>query len=141
MHVILGGRYQGKRSYAERLYSHFPAVSDLKSSNMIVPGLVVNVHLGVRRLLTQHTDPCGFFTQRLSVLRECVILCEEICGGIVPVDEFGRLWRDETGRVYQYLAANADIVERVFAGLVLRLKGSDGGNDTGMCCARRGGLS
>ena len=116
MHVILGGRCQGKRAYAERLYSHFPAVSNLEHDNSLSPGLVVNVHLGIRRLLLD-------FAERLSVLRQCVILCEEIGGGIVPVDAFGRLWRDETGRVYQYLASEADIVDRVFAGLVLRLKG------------------
>ena len=123
MHVILGGRFQGKRAYAERLYSHFPAVSDLEDSNSLAPGLVVNVHLGIRRLLTEGADVSSFFTENLQVLRQCVILCTEIGGGIVPVDAFARKWRDETGRVYQYLAAEAEIVDRVFAGLVLRLKG------------------
>ena len=123
MHVILGGRCQGKRAYAERLYSHFPAVSDLEHNNSLSPGLVVNVHLGIRRLLLDGENVSAFFAERLSVLRQCVILCEEIGGGIVPVDAFGRKWRDETGRVYQYLASEADIVDRVFAGLALRLKG------------------
>ena len=123
MHVILGGRFQGKRAYAQKLYTHFPAVSDLEDSNSLTPGLVVNVHLGVRRLLVQGENVCGFFAENLPILRQCVILCEEIGGGIVPVDAFGRLWRDETGKVYQFLAAEAEIVDRVFAGLALRLKG------------------
>ena len=123
MHVILGGRYQGKRAYAEKLYTHFPAVSDLERNNTILPGLVVNVHLGVRRLLTDGEDVCSFFTSSLPVLRQCVVLCEEIGGGIVPVDAFARRWRDETGKVYQLLAAEAERVDRVFAGLALRLKG------------------
>ena len=121
--MILGGRYQGKRAYAEKLYKHFPAISDLEDSNAISPGLVVNVHLGVRRLLKDGEDVCGFFAENLHTLRQCVILCEEIGGGIVPLDAFRRLWRDETGRVYQYLTAEADIVDRVFAGLALRIKG------------------
>lgn len=121
--MILGGRFQGKRAYAERLYSHFPAVSDFEESNSLAPGLVVNVHLGIRRLLTEGADVSSFFTENLQVLRQCIILCTEIGGGIVPVDAFARKWRDETGRVYQYLAAEAEIVDRVFAGLVLRLKG------------------
>ena len=123
MHVILGGRYQGKRAYAEKLYTNFPAVSDLEHDSKIFPGLVVNVHLGVRRLIADGQDVRAFFESRLTVLRQCVIICEEIGGGIVPVDAFGRLWRDETGRLYQFLAAEAETVDRVFAGLALRLKG------------------
>ena len=44
MHVILGGKYQGKRAYAEKLYGKFSDVSDLEHSDTIIPGLVVNVH-------------------------------------------------------------------------------------------------
>ena len=123
MHVILGGRHQGKYSYAHKLYTHFTAVSDLEVSNSLAPGLVLNVHLGVRRLLSEGEDVSAFFSENLHSLRQCVILCTEIGSGIVPLDPFGRLWRDQTGKVYQFLAAQADIVDRVFAGLALRLKG------------------
>lgn len=118
MHVILGGKYQGKLAYAEKLYGKFGEVSDLEHSDAIIPGLIVNVHLGVKRGLK-----LDYFVERISVLRKCVILCTEICGGVVPVDENLRRWRDETGRVYQYLAGEAEIVDRIFAGLPLRLKG------------------
>ena len=129
MHVILGGRYQGKLSYANKLYTSFPAVYDLEHEHpesISTPGLIVNVHLGVKRLLTEGTAPCEFFMKRLEILRESVIIGDEICGGIVPADEFLRRWRDETGRVYQALAYEADIVDRVFAGLAVRLKGGGG---------------
>ena len=116
--MILGGRYQGKHAYAEGLYGEFSAVSNLEHNDAIVPGLVMNVHLGVKRGLR-----CEFFEERLEVLRECVILCTEVGSGIIPADPFERTWRDETGRVYQLLAHEADIVDRIFAGLALRLKG------------------
>lgn len=115
--MIIGGRYQGKRRYAESLYGEFWRVSDLAVSDEISRGLVVNVHLGVRRGLTRE-----FFEERLEVLGECVILCVEIGSGVVPVEKEERFWRDETGRVYQFLAREAYIVDRVFAGCAMRLK-------------------
>ena len=129
MHLILGGRYQGKRAYAESLYPNIQIVYNLAEEtprNIIVPGLIINLHLGVRQLLSENVQPCEFFMSRLETLRECVIVGDEISGGVVPVDEFERLWRDETGRVYQLLAREAEIVDRVFAGLALRLKGTGG---------------
>ena len=125
MHIILGGKYQGKLSYANKLYTKFPAIYDLEHEHpdsIKAPALITNIHFGVRRLLTENIQPCEFFVSRLKILRHSVIICEEICGGIVPIDEFLRLWRDETGRLYQLLAREADIVDRIFAGLALRLK-------------------
>ena len=126
MHFILGGRFQGKREYAEKIYGTFPRVYDLEKDNpasINSPGLILNVHSAAKTLLHDKISPYEFFMSRLEVLRPSVILCTEICGGIVPVDEFERLWRDETGRLYQLLAQEAEIVDRVFAGLALRLKG------------------
>ena len=126
MHLILGGRYMGKRDYAMRLYGTFPAVYDLEHDNpdnMAGSGLVLNIHAGVKFLMTRGDDPSEYFAGMIDVLRECVITCDEISGGVIPADEFGRKWRDETGKLCQYLAGEADIVDRVFAGLALRLKG------------------
>lgn len=116
--MILGGKYQGKRAYVEKLYGKFSVVSDLEHNDVIAAGLVVNVHLGVKRGLR-----CEYFKERIAVLRHCVIICTEIGGGVVPIDEVLRRWRDDTGKVYQYLAGEADIVDRIFAGLPLWLKG------------------
>ena len=51
-----------------------------------------------------------------------VIICDEIGAGVVPLDKFERRWRDETGLLYQALVREADRVDRVWAGLALRLK-------------------
>lgn len=126
MHLILGGRYMGKRAYAVKLYGAFPAVYDLEHYNpddMAGPGLVLNLHAGVKSLVARGVDPSGYFAGMIGTLRDCVITCDEVGGGVVPADGFGRKWRDETGRLCQYLAGEAEIVDRVFAGLALRLKG------------------
>ena len=124
MHLILGGRYMGKRDYAMRLYGNFGHVCNLSRDDPeeIRAGLITSIHDGVKTLIARGVNPVDFMADRIDILRDCVITGDEICGGVVPADAFGRKWRDETGRLYQFLANEADIVDRVFAGLPLRLK-------------------
>ena len=114
----------GKRDYALKIYGGFDSVQDLSENvDDIKPGLLTNIHGGAKSLLIRGINPTKFFANRINILRECVIIGDEICGGVVPVDSFMRKWRDETGKLYQYLAGESEIVDRIFAGLALRLKG------------------
>ena len=114
----------GKRDYALKIYGAFENEYDLsRGIDDIEPGLLTNIHEGAKILLTRGISPTEFFADRINILRESVITGDEIFGGVVPVDSFNRKWRDETGKLYQYLANESDIVERIFAGLPLRLKG------------------
>lgn len=54
---------------------------------------------------------------------EIFILCDEIGCGVVPVDRFEREWREITGRVLCELTAQARQVNRVFYGIVQKIKG------------------
>lgn len=115
----------GKRAYAEKLYGKFEIVYNLESEkayNIISSGLILNLHLGIKYLLEDDVDAQEFFVSRLEILRSSVIIGDEISSGIIPVDAFERRWRDEAGKVYQFLASEAEIVDRIFAGLALRLK-------------------
>ena len=124
MHLILGGRYMGKRDYATRLYGNFSHVCNLSCDDPeeICAGLITSIHDGVKTLIARGIEPVDFMAAKIDILRKCVITGDEIGGGVVPADAFGRKWRDETGRLYQFLANEADFVDRVFAGLSLRLK-------------------
>ena len=118
----------GKRSYAMRLYGGFEAIYDLSSldpDSITSPGLILNIHDGAKTLLSRNVNPAEFFMRdaMLDLLAQCVITGCEIGSGVVPLDAFSRKWRDETGKLYQALAEKADIVDRIFAGLALRLKG------------------
>lgn len=123
--MIIGGRFMGKRDYAMKLYGGFANIHNLSRDDPsnISAGLITDIHEGARTLLMRGVKPSEFFAGKIDILRHCVITCDEICGGIVPADEFSRKWRNETGKLCQYLASEADIVDRVFAGLALRLKG------------------
>ena len=126
LHLILGGRYMGKEDYARKIYGTFAETYNLAHEapeNITSPGLITELHMGVKSLISRNINAPEFFARRLEVLRPSVIIGDEISCGVVPVDEFSRQWRTETGQVYQLLAREADIVDRIFAGLSLRLKG------------------
>ena len=113
----------GKKFYAEKLYGKFENVFDLEFDEIKTSGLILNLHIGIKNLMLKNINTLEYFKNKIEVLRNCVIIGDEISGGVVPVDKFERQWRIETGKIYQFLANEADIVDRVFAGLSLRLKG------------------
>jgi adenosylcobinamide kinase/adenosylcobinamide-phosphate guanylyltransferase len=58
-------------------------------------------------------------------LRKCMttILSNEVGMGIVPLGEINRQFQDEQGRLNQAVAAVADVVLFIAAGLPIKLKG------------------
>ena len=120
----------GKRTRAEKIFGPFEKIYDLEQIDPeelpVVPdkkkSLVINLQAGVKKLLLKNLLPLKFFEERMEFLGVCVITGDEISSGVIPVDKFERQWRDETGRVYQFFSSRADSVERVFAGLAIKLK-------------------
>ena len=53
---------------------------------------------------------------------DCILICDEIGNGIVPVDAFERRYREQVGRILIEVAKRADRVERVICGLGQRIK-------------------
>jgi adenosyl cobinamide kinase/adenosyl cobinamide phosphate guanylyltransferase len=126
MHLIIGGKYMGKLRYAKKLYGEDAVVCDLAAAapeDMFEARVVVNLQDGVRSMLERKESPRDFFENSAPRLEDKVLIGDEIGSGVVPMDAFERLWRDETGFVYQILAARADRVDRIWAGLPHRLKG------------------
>ena len=119
--LIIGGRAQGKTAYAKKA----AGAKDSEIANFCEKNVRVLVHLEetVRRFLAE-----GREEEILPYLQEWysegdkVIVCDEIGLGIVPADPFERRWRDETGRILCALAAKAERVVRIFAGIGQILK-------------------
>lgn len=53
---------------------------------------------------------------------DITVISDEIGNGIVPMDPFERAWREKTGRELICLAAEAETVIRVMAGIGQRIK-------------------
>jgi hypothetical protein len=129
MHFVFGGRGMGMLEYAKGLLD-YPIVCDLAADGperMDVSNIVVNVHLFVKSLFAEGLDARDYFERHMDGFLNSIVVGDEVGSGVVPVEPFERAWRDEVGRVYQLLAANARDVTRVWAGIPQPLK-RDGRN-------------
>ncbi len=124
MIFIFGGRCQGKLAFAKETFGASLSVCDLANDSIEVAfrhDIIVNLESGVKDLLRRDIKPTEYFSERLGLLAGKIVIGNEIGSGIVPVDGFERLWRDETGWVYQFLGRNANAVYRVWAGIGTKL--------------------
>ncbi len=131
MIFIFGGKYQGKTAYAlkhygtQHQYGAKLKVCDLAEAGMTEmyeADVITNIQEGIRRILAEGNSPLDFFTENIGHLEQKILIGTEIGCGIVPLGETDRIWRDETGRVYQLLAKKAHKVERIWAGIPVTIK-------------------
>ena len=95
------------------------------------PGTLVLVDcltLWLSNILCTQADTLESLAQSLSsaimaAQGQLVLVSNEVGWSIVPENKLARLFRDEQGRLNQHVAALADEVTLVAAGLPLRLKG------------------
>lgn len=122
MELIIGGAYQGKRSFAREKFGFsedeiFTCTdADIDFSKPCIDKLEDFVLACVRTGI----DPLEKL--KGQDLSGKIIICMDIFCGVVPIDATMRLWRHTTGLVCQYLAKNADGVYRIYCGLEQRLK-------------------
>lgn len=114
MIFIVGGAHQGKMEYAR---SHFQA--DSKEAYEIVNAY----HEVVLNQMNQNQDPLQEAERLVETHREkqtldsLIIISNELGYGLVPMDKNMRIYREQNGRVNCFLAAKADTVIRVVAGI------------------------
>ena len=121
--LLIGGRGQGKRQLAIRLFDlHEDDI--LEGAVCELDGLasckaVNGLHLLTRRMLQRGKAPA----ELLPVLRDKIVICDELGCGVVPVERELEDWREFTGRLCCDLAEEADVVIRVTAGIPQFIKG------------------
>ncbi len=127
MKLVIGGCAQGKRRYVLRKYQ----LKDETVWDGVIPddkwngtGTVVidHLHLWVRSRLSEGGCPEEEIEAFLARCEDCIIICDEIGNGIVPMEAFEREYRERTGRILVRLAKRAKEVERVLCGIGQRIK-------------------
>ena len=120
MILIIGGAYQGKLNYAKerfKLTEEDISYCSLEEEPDFSKPCISGLHLFVVGAIQRGIDPIEYINSRMEILKSKIIICDDICSGIVPLEKENRLWRDNTGKILQLLARQSDEVIRLFSGI------------------------
>lgn len=103
----------GKQMPEKQLTGHSPVGSQV---------IVNHLQRYIRERLQHGNDPEAAIMAFLVEYPDCIMICDEIGNGIVPIEAEERIYRERTGRMLEQLAAQADEVVRVVCGIGLKIK-------------------
>ena len=127
MKLIIGGTAQGKLEYVLLKYDVQKNMvwdgvlpNDRKINRNIV--VINHFHQWVKSRMVSGGCPEDEIMSFLDCNEDCIIICDEIGNGIVPIDPFEREYRERTGRILVQLAMRAEEVERIICGIGQKIK-------------------
>lgn len=140
MKLFFGGAYNGKLQYVKdnfnikdeeiffcrklkdlKNYENNSYKEEIDFSKKVICGIDKFIYSKV----LNGEDVVDYFKDNLENLRGKILICDEITSGIVPIKKEERLWREETGKVLQFLSKESEEVYRIFFGICKKLKGED----------------
>lgn len=128
MELVIGGAFQGKKEAACRLFglekTELEDGSTCEFGKIYDCKCIFHFHEYIRRILKEHGSVESLAREIMEQNPDIVIVSNEIGYGIVPLDAFERLWREQTGRVCCQVAEQSAHVVRVTAGIGTLLKGT-----------------
>lgn len=131
MKLVIGGYAQGKLQTMVRTLSNaqyvvfdgeLPKEEQLHLDAKEKLIIINHLHLWVKAQMEQKENPKEKILSFIEENKECIIICDEIGNGIVPLDAFEREYREHTGRILIELAGKADEVVRVLCGIQQKIK-------------------
>lgn len=127
MKLVIGGTAQGKLEYILLKYDAQKNMvwdgvlpNDRKLNKNIV--VINHFHQWVKSRMVSGGCPEDEIMSFLDCNEDCIIICDEIGNGIVPIDPFEREYRERTGRILVQLAMRAEEVERIICGIGQKIK-------------------
>ena len=119
MILIFGGVHQGKLDYAKERFG-LDEIYNCQDTAMPVGKIIYNFDQWVLALVRANTEvPIQKFIDANS---NSIVICNDVSGGVVPIEEDLRKWREETGRAMAKLAQHSKEVIRLFCGIATHLK-------------------
>ena len=120
MILIIGGAYQGKLDFAKDAFGitdadvHTCGTGEINFSKRGI--------YKIEEFTYGHPDPIGYFKAHRELWQDSILILQDIFCGVVPMGAETRVWRQDTGRLAQYLSKEAFQISRIFCGLEQRLK-------------------
>ena len=120
MILIIGGAHQGKLDFAKECLGVKDCDVYICSNGEIdfSKGCIYKTE----EFTYYRPDSVGYFQAHRDQWKDSVLILQDIFCGVVPMGAENRLWRQNTGRLAQYLSREAEQVYRIFCGLEQRLK-------------------
>lgn len=124
MIFIFGGAYQGKTAFAQETFGFTEEDIFICSGAEIDFSCpcIDSIERFTLACAQRGTDPVEYFRAHRAAWENSVLICRDMFCGVVPMGAENRAWRQDTGRLTQYLSREAERVSRVFCGLEQRLK-------------------
>ena len=120
MILIIGGAYQGKLDFAKDRFGitdadvHTCYTGEINFSKRCI--------YKIEEFTYGQPDPIDYFQSHREEWQDSILILQDIFCGVVPMGAENRVWRQNTGRLAQYLSKEATQVSRIFCGLEQRLK-------------------
>ena len=128
MKLIIGGIFAGKYERLLALGYKPEEIADGETvpfEEAFEKPALYRLNLLIRRLLEAGVDPKEFVLDKVKRHPDLTIVCDEVGGGVVPIDKGDREYREVVGRICCELAALASQVERIYCGIPTVLKSEE----------------
>lgn len=124
MELYFGGAYNGKLRLIKEKFNidendiFFCGEGEIDFSKKVICG----IHMFIYNEVIDDRDAMEYFKKNIEGFKDKIIISDDLSSGIVPLKKEDRKWREETGKVLQFLTSKSNKVTRVFCGLPMVLK-------------------
>ena len=123
-HLIIGGAYQGKTTWAKSTFmlcenDVFVCSTDFPPD--FSKKCITHYENYIAYCLKNGLSPKTDFSAGTKDNGTKIIICDDIFCGVVPTDAYQRKLREETGLALQKIASTSDVI-RIFCGIPQRIK-------------------
>lgn len=124
MILIFGGAYQGKLAFASEKYGVSGAdISLVEGKNLDFSGKILyGLENFTHACALEGMDSAAEFRKCRGMWQDKILIIQDMSTGVVPLSAEVRAWRQENGRLCQYLSREAEEAYRVLCGLGQRIK-------------------
>lgn len=126
MKMIIGGAFQGKTSYAKNRFNGIKWIlgEEAELEEILTCEGVIGFHNFIRKEMLAKKDLGELAEIVIEKNPSLIIVSDEVGYGVVPMDKFERIYREQVGRICTKLAGASDEVIRVVCGIGTVIKGA-----------------